>query len=68
MPLSSGPQRMQSRFISVTFVKKTGKWCGYANTLKAAERAGLPDHLREMTMLTTDSHEDEEDAACAVDK
>ena len=59
---------MGSQLFGVSFQNDIGKWRGGAHKLNPAERAGLPDQLRDRTALCTDSHVDKEDAARAVDK
>ena len=59
---------MESRFISVLFREHTHKWFGWVRP-SPAEKAGLLlEHLEVGAHLHTDSHEDEENAARAVDK
>ena len=55
-------------FKCVYFNKLLGKYRGLVPLLKDHERAVLPDDLRHRTALTTDNHEEQEDAARAVDK
>jgi len=52
----------------MSFDKRLAKWRGKVQRLKPEERSRLPPDLRDRTALTTDFHEDEEDAARAVDK
>ena len=59
---------MSAKYSAISFLKGISKWHGQVNGLKPAERSGLPDDLRDRTALLTDNHEEEEDAARAVDK
>ena len=56
------------QFKWISFNSSLGKYFGIVQTLKDHERAHLPDHLRSKTILTTDFHEEPEDAGRAVDK
>ena len=58
---------MASQYSGVTFNKDLGKWYGQVRP-KHEERAGLPETLQFKKTMSTDSHDDEEDAARAVDK
>ena len=59
---------MNKRFICICFNKNLGKWRGQVVNFKPAERSSLPPALKDRTILTTDNHEAEEDAARAVDR